>query len=200
MQLKIGGQRSKWTMANFSGHNLTLVGSSLYCYGGYFFEKYNTTVRVMETGTRTTLESDMKNAFITNDFADVTFRFPNEDNALIKAHKIVLASRSQKFRDLLQGRDEEGLTIDINDIPRELFQVLMELCYTDHLTSVSVTTLPYTLTRTATLTLLLQCPHRAQQLLSLVKAYIPQSYKRTLACLIQKGKVREAQPHRDSVN
>lgn len=168
VKLKIGGQRSKWTMANFSGHNLTLVGSSLYCYGGYFFEKYNTTVRVMETGTRTTLESDMKNAFITNDFADVTFRFPNEDNALIKAHKIVLASRSQKFRDLLQGRDEEGLTIDINDIPRELFQVLMELCYTDHLTS---------------------CPHRAQQLLSLVKAYIPQSYKRTLACLIQKGKV-----------
>ncbi len=142
MQLKIGGQRSKWTMANFSGHNLSLVGSSLYCYGGYFFEKYNTTVRVMETGTRTTLESDMKNAFITNDFADVTFRFPNEDNALIKAHKIVLASRSQKFRDLLQGRDEEGLTIDITDIPRELFQVLMELCYTDHLTSVSVPTLP----------------------------------------------------------
>jgi hypothetical protein len=123
-------------MANFSGHNLTLVGSSLYCYGGYFFEKYNTTVRIMETGTRTTLESDMKNAFTTQDFADVTFRFPSEDNALIKAHKIVLAARSQKFRDMLQGRDEEDLTIDISDIPRELFQVLMELCYTDHLTSV----------------------------------------------------------------
>jgi hypothetical protein len=120
----IAGQRSKWTMANFSGHSLTLVGSSLYCYGGYFFEKYNTVVRVMETGTRTTLESDMKNAFITNDFADVTFRFPADDNALIRAHKIVLASRSQKFRDMLQGRDEEDLTIDITVGPFALFLFL----------------------------------------------------------------------------
>ena len=100
-------------MANFSGHSLTLVGSSLYCYGGFFFEKYNTVVRMMETGTRTTLESDMKSAFITNDFADVTFRFPAEDNSLVQAHKIVLASRSQKFRDMLQGRHEEDLIIDV---------------------------------------------------------------------------------------
>ncbi len=34
-------------------------------------------------------------------------------------------------------------------------------------------------------------------MLSLVKEYIPQSYKRTLACLIQKGKVRETQPHHE---
>lgn len=55
----------------------------------------------------------MKNAFVTHDFADLTFRFPAEENATIKAHKIVLASRSDKFKNMLLNTEEESVIIDI---------------------------------------------------------------------------------------
>lgn len=66
----------------------------------------------------------MKNAFITHDFADLTFRFPAEDNATVKAHKIVLASRSAKFKDMLLEHDnnEGHFTIDIQVL--SVFEVL----------------------------------------------------------------------------
>jgi hypothetical protein len=173
--------RSKWNVfSHFSGHTMTLVGSNIFCIGGCFNEKYNTVVRYMETGTTTTLSSDMKDALVAGDFADLTFHFPNEKLSS-KCHKIVLSARSAKFRVIFAAKNikttptfgEESLrtqddVIEITDIPYEYFNALIRLCYTDELEATS---------------------RNLKQVLALVKEYIPSSYRRILSCLIQTGKL-----------
>ena len=117
------------------------------------------------------------------------------ENKTIRCHASLLATRSEKFKEMINKGtlyhtthahtplvnsnlflastiEEDGRTkrlVEITDIPYPLFAPLVAVCYTDELK-----------TR----------PQPPKQFLLLVKEFIPTSYKRVLAGLMQRAVVK----------
>ncbi len=119
------------------------------------------------TGTYTTLSSDLANALATEEFVDVTFRFPKEGNSTIRCHRVILQARSHKFGEMLKFKKRDEV-IDIEDVPYQIFRLLIEICYTDSLAN---------------------CPTHVRTLLVWVREYLPDSYRRVLSSLIKSKEV-----------
>lgn len=62
------------------------------------------------------------------EFCDVTFVFENEE---VKAHKLILAARSEEFKKLFEPEmsNRRDARIDINDVELSVFKIMVEFIY-----------------------------------------------------------------------
>ncbi|KAL6066502.1 BTB/POZ domain containing protein [Balamuthia mandrillaris] len=170
-QRNLGKQMQRDSLCSPS---LNLIGTKLFCCFEGKNKEPELCVNTFETGKRNSLQSDLRSALLSGEFTDLTLCFPNEENKQIQCHKVMLAARSARFRQLLEkylggsSGDSSSTLLEITDMKYDVAVDLVEICYSD---------------------MLAQCPPHATELFRTVKDYISTAFRPALSSLMQNTKV-----------
>jgi hypothetical protein len=119
------------------GHQSFVVRTELFILGGCrvpatrpatsAFYGLNTEWRPTVTIDPTTFDVDMRFLFTKELFSDINFRVQNK---YLRAHKAVLAARSDGLKDLCNKKKKRGMTVTIESAKHQPFATFLQLLYT----------------------------------------------------------------------
>lgn len=112
-------------------HSTNFLKGKLYIFGGNDCDMSFNSIFTLKLLLPSSLKKDLRGLLDDSLFSDVTFILDNKSQ--FKAHKAILASRCEVFKNMLMSSMKEGLIneIEIKDTSPDVFKNLINYIYTD---------------------------------------------------------------------